>query len=191
MGKAFRYQPTEGPLAGWDVVGSYDIVAGRLVITEMRVMPSDENDVPANGITGQLLRSISPSRFMDWVKLDETDWLEWLEMRLEEVPEDQQDRHEDLRVAHRLRDEARALTSAPRAGPTGERGTPKLADEYLRDLAVMHLDEINADGSWRAVKRLADSLDKPYETIKDQLAKARRRGLYPRPGDMTDRKENQ
>jgi hypothetical protein len=189
MSNEFGYRPSSGPLAGWVVTAHYEVVAGRLVINYMRIVPSDENAVPANGITGQLLKSIRPSRLMDWVKVDETEWLDWLEARLEEVPEDQRNRHDDLKVAYRLRDEARTLTSAPRAGPTGKRGTPRLADDYLRGLAALHIDEIDADGSWGAVTRLAESLDKPYETIKDQLAKARKRDLYPKPMDETDREE--
>ena len=189
MEKEFGYKPHSGPLAGWIVTGRYEVVASRLIISHMYIVPSDENEVPANGITGQLLKSIRPSRFVDWVKNDETDWLNWLEARLAEVPEDQRNRHDDLKVAYRLRDEARTLTSAPRAGPTGKRGTPRLADDYLRGLAALHVDEIDADGSWGAVRRLAERLDKPYETIKDQLSKARRRELYPKPMYETDREE--
>ncbi len=72
--KAFTYAPVDGPLAGWKIEGRYDLVGARLTITELGVS-AERIEVPENGITGSLLRQISPATLTDMIRRKENKWV--------------------------------------------------------------------------------------------------------------------
>lgn len=54
-----------------------------------------------------------------------------------------------------------------------------LSDEFLTEVALEWFAEVQHDGKYGSVKRLAQSRGVPYQTAKDWLKKARDRGLLP------------
>jgi hypothetical protein len=189
MRDRYVYEFDEEPGPGWRATGLCKLDAGRLIITEIHITPTDEDRIPVNGVTGMLLKSISPARIKDGLTLEAARRAAWLQERIDEVP-DHQRQHTGVRVAEGLRDHNWKLAKAPRAGPSGTRGAPPLDEGYLRYLVAEYLDEIDVQsGRYGALKHLAERLDRPYDTVKDQLDKARKRGLFPQPGDEPDFKE--
>ena len=177
LAKAFTYIPTAGPLAGWRIEGSYDVVGARLTITELRVS-AEVTEVPENGITGSLLRQISPAALTDTIRGKELGWLAFLE-DLSTNEDDDSLPPSYVRTRNRSIEQAQDVVTAPRSGPTGVKGRPPLEAEFLRDVARDHLEDIGIDGKYGSIKRLAERRGVPDNTAKDWIKKAKERGLYP------------
>lgn len=170
----FTYLPDAGPLRGWRLVGTYDVVGARLVITDLSIAPGD-GEFPENGITGTLLRDIRPAFLVDKIRASEKGWLEWLERQVE---------GHDIDVVRRSIADARVLTTAPRSGPTSVKGRTPLDADFLRQISRSHMEEVSSLGSYGAVQRLARSYGAPVDTVKGWIKKARDRGLYEPPNEL-------
>jgi hypothetical protein len=175
--KAFTYTPAAGPLAGWKIEGSYDLVDARLTITELRVS-AQVADVPENGITGSLLRQISPAALTDTIRGREQGWLAFLEDLRSSEDDDSLD-PSYVRTRKRLTEHAQDVATAPRSGPTSVKGRPPLEAGFLRDVARDHMEDVGIDGKYGSIKRLADRRGISPNTAKDWIKKAKERGLYP------------
>jgi hypothetical protein len=187
LAKSFRYAPTDGVLAEWIVDGTYEVDAGRLRVTSLTIHAA-ENSVAPKGITGTVLRSIYPARFTDRLKASEGRYLQWLVDGLGDTEAEVADRYPDsVQAIEKLIEQARDMVEAPRSGPTGLRGAPRIDDDFLRNIVRMHIKQIEDDRTYGSTKRLAKELGKPYNTVKDWIAKARKRGLYPPDGPIANR----
>jgi hypothetical protein len=187
LAKSFRYAPTDGVLAEWIVDGTYEVDAGRLRVTSLTIHAAEDSVAP-NGITGTVLRSIYPARFTNRLKASEGRYLQWLVDGLGDTEAEVADRYPDsVQAIEKLIEQARDMVEAPRSGPTGLRGAPRIDDDFLRNIVRMHIKQIEDDGTYGSRTRLAKELGKPYNTVKDWIAKARKRGLYPPDSPIANR----
>ncbi|MCZ6462423.1 MAG: hypothetical protein O6705_09355, partial [Actinobacteria bacterium] len=154
--------------------------------TELLVA-TEGTEVPENGITGSLLRHIHPAALADMIRRKEQGWLTFLEDLRTEEDDDSLD-SSYLQTRGRLIEAAQDVVAAPRSGPTSVRGRPPLGADFLREVAREHAEDAAIDRSYGSVRRLAKRRGVPYDTVKDWIAKARDRGLYP-PDARDDREE--
>jgi hypothetical protein len=174
LGRSFTFEPADGPLSDWRIAGSYD---DRLTITELHISPRTP-PTPQNGVTGALLRQISPAALTDRIRSREQGWRSFLE----EVRQKDDDETLDpayLQMRDKQIEHAEGLVSAPRSGPTRIKGRPPLDADFLRDVVREHIEEIELDTNYGAIQRLAHNRGVSKNTAKDWIAKARARGLYP------------
>jgi hypothetical protein len=182
LGKTYQLSAREGHLAGWVANGRYDLINGRLVVTSLSVRYTSD-EIPPNGITGTLLRSIHPAFITDRIRSEEARYGQWLAKGISDVDPASAD-EKSLERLRQLLSRVEELTKAPRSGPTGVRGASRLDDEFLADVARLHVQEVLADGNYGAKTRLAKDLDKPYNTVKGWLKLAKDRGLYPESAEI-------
>lgn len=187
--QTFRYRPADEALAEWTVDGTYDVTDGRLRITSLTIRPRDDS-MPPRGISGELLRRIHPAHFTDRLKSTERTYAQWLDDNLAETDPDVANRYPDsVRAIQKLIEQARRMAEPPRSATTELRGAPRLDSAFLAHIALMHRQQIDDDGTYGSTKRLAEELGKPYNTVKDWIAKAKRRGLYPPEDPVTEHEE--
>ncbi|MFC0623213.1 hypothetical protein [Kribbella deserti] len=146
-------QSADGWQARWVLVEH----EGAVVVRSLHLEPEDRT-TPSGGITTNLLRELSPGRAVAAAAarlsggLDPQSW-------------------EDLRLIHAQRD---ASEFGPPADESRGPGRPRLSDDHLRAVALAYLEELK--GGPGVLKRLGRRFDREWQTMRDQVRIARRRG---------------
>jgi len=130
----------------WAVTGDITRNTQGLVISRLELLSTD----PAgNGVTGGLLRRIQVSDILHVARAH-------------------------VALAVQAEREGSAYPVAPSGPRSGGRGA--LSDELLRSVAVAYLAETSPGRPAGAVKRIATEFDRPEETVRSWIARARKAG---------------
>lgn len=132
----------------WAVTGDITRNAQGLVISRLELLSKD----PAgNGVTGGLLRRVAVSDILHVARA-----------------------HVALAVQAEAEGDAAVYPVAPTSPRSGGRGA--LSDELLRSVAVAYLAETAPGRPAGAVKRIASEFERPEETVRSWIARARKAG---------------
>lgn len=149
----------------WTWSARVQIVAGRLVVTDLCLRPTRPTDVPETGITSPLLRKVPVARLAEEIR-----GLARQTARPPARPKKKGGQAEDP-----LGPEVRALMGALADAGTGKRPRRR-DDEHYLTWAVAYAQKL-ADGSHAPVAEIAQDLGVDRGLVRDRLHIARTRGL--------------
>lgn len=144
----FRYQPDDAP---WAASGDLKRGESGLVIAALTIHPDPASP---SGVTGGLIRKVQVGELLSAIRAKMTS--------------DTVDRIADSGQVRFIPEEETA--------PARRGGRAALTDDLLRDIAATYLVETGSGMPPGALKRMAEQFDRPEETIRTWVARARRDG---------------
>lgn len=152
----FVYQDSR---QGWTVRGQVSRGPSGLIISKLEIWPGGQKGEPSGGVTAGLLRRIPVGEMLSSVRAQaawEAARREGTRKILGEEPAEGMFAETDSTVRHG--------------------GRTPLSDDLLLSVALAYLEETAPGKDRRVLKRLSERFDRPEETIRTWIARARKAG---------------